>query len=240
MAVRRDFVVETESGGVPASLWCPSQPGCTGSVVLLGHGGGGHKTSPRHERFANVLAVEGISCLAIDGPFHGDRRPIGDGPYDYQRRVIEEGPVRVHERMCRDWVAVIDDVANDGAIDTSNVAFFGMSMGARYGILTCATLGDRLRGAVLGKFGLASTPAMSVMAADTVIRPASQSIGAPVLLHVQWDDEIFTRAGQLELFELFTSPDKQLRARPGGHSVTRPEDERDWCSFLTDCLTKAP
>ena len=238
-AVRDDLAIETLSGHVPTSLWRPRKVQPTGVVALLAHGGGGNKTSPRHERFASALAAEGISCLAIDGPFHGERRPIGDGPYDYQQRVVEEGPVRVHERMCTDWLTVVDAVADDGLIDATNLAFFGMSMGGRYGLLTCAMLGDRLRGAVFGKFGLQSTPEMSSMADNSVIRQAAQSISAPVLMHVQWDDEIFTRAGQFELFGLFASPDKQLRARPGKHAVTHPEDDHSWCSFLVDCLAKA-
>ncbi len=51
------------------------------------------------------------------------------------------------------------------------------------------------------------------------------SIHAPLLQHVQWDDEVFPRQSQLDLFELFPAEDRQLHARTGEHALTRPDDE---------------
>lgn len=53
-----------------------------------------------------------------------------------------------------------------------------------------------------------------------------------MLYHVQWDDEIFPRDGQLELFNELASADKQLIARPGPHGQTHSDDEASWQEFL--------
>ena len=98
------FSVERDGLQVPAFAWLP-----TGRrhapVVLIGHGGSGHKAIDRHHRLARQLVVgSGVACLAIDGPYHGDRAVPGDGPLDYQQRVVAEGPAAVHDRMFQDWL----------------------------------------------------------------------------------------------------------------------------------------
>ncbi len=55
---------------------------------------------------------------------------------------------------------------------------------------------------------------------------AAQAICAPVLYHVQWDDEVFPRDGQFELFDALASTDKQLIAKPGPHGQTHPDGAR--------------
>lgn len=218
---------------VPAIAWFPAVRERS-SVVLLGHGGSGHKAIDRHRRFGTQLAARaGVASIAIDGPFHGDRAVPGDGPRDYQQRVVDEGPVAVHQRMTGDWLAVVDAVVDAGSIDRESVGYFGMSMGARYGLGICSALGPRLRCAVLGQFGLEVTDSMmKAMATDDVLVAAANVIEAPLLFHVQWDDEIFSRRGQLDLFDQLVSPEKQLRARPGQHAQTRPDDETAWLEHL--------
>lgn len=61
-------------------------------------------------------------------------------------------------------------------------------------------------------------------------------ITVPTLFHVQWDDELFDRAGQFELFELLGSPDKQLIAFPGAHHTTTPAAITAWSSFVAHHL----
>ncbi len=177
--------------------------------------------------------------MAIDGPYHGDRAVPGDGPLDYQRRVIDDGPVAVHERMRDDWLSVLSAAVDAELVDGEAVGYLGVSMGARYGMALCAALGPRLRVAVIGKFGLsAPDPMMAAMAADSLIRRSATRITAPVLHHVQWDDEVFTLDGQLELFGLLASPLKQLRGRPGRHAVTRADDENNWLEHLVQNLRR--
>jgi fermentation-respiration switch protein FrsA (DUF1100 family) len=61
---------------------------------------------------------------------------------------------------------------------------------------------------------------------------AARAVTAPVLYHVQWDDAIFPRDGQFELFDALASADKRLIARPGSHNETHPDDEAGWHDFL--------
>lgn len=72
-----DFVVTSRDGDVSSTIWAPNDEN-RAPVVLLGHGGRGQRRADRHQRFADVLNAAGIACLAIDGPFHGDRQIPGD------------------------------------------------------------------------------------------------------------------------------------------------------------------
>lgn len=220
------FDVTCDGRAVPAVLWRPSDIDRP-PVLLLGHGGSGHKGNARNERIAKRANGFGIACVAIDGPFHGDRELP-----NYQERIVSEGARRVHERMRDEWLCALQQVASTGAVDADRVGFLGMSMGARYGIPTCAALGERLRCAVLGKFGLDAAPVMECMAANGLIRDSAKAIRAPLLLHAQWDDELFPRAGAFALFDLFGSSRKQLYARTGGHAARHTNDETVWCDFV--------
>lgn len=231
------FSVERDGHQVPAFAWLP-----TGRrhapVVLIGHGGSGHKAIDRHHRLARRLVVDaGLACLALDGPDHGDRAVPGDGPLGYQQRVVAEGPAAVHDRMTQDWLTVLAAASDEWALNGDAVGYLGLSMGSRYGLGVCAALGNRLQAAVIGTFGLAADdPMMVAMAADDLLRASAAALTAPVLHHVQWDDEVFPRDGQLQLFDLFASPEKIMRARPGAHGETRTDDEVAWCEHLSSCL----
>lgn len=226
------FVAHRDGHDIPAVAWLPATRSGA-PVVLLGHGGSGHKSIDRHRQIAHQLAGQGVACLAIDGPYHGDRAILGDAPLDYQKRVVDEGPANVHNRMCRDWVHTVDEASGRWGLDTESVGYFGLSMGARYGIVVCAALGSRLKTAVLGKFGLVGDdPMMVAVSADSVVKECAAQINAPLLHHVQWDDEIFPLHGQLQLFDLFASPEKTLRARPGPHHQTRADDHNAWLEHL--------
>lgn len=215
-------------GDVPAVVWTPVDPPAPPGLVLLGHGGAGHKRADHQVRLARRLADAGLASAAIDGPYHGDRVPEPMPASEYQQRMIEAGPDVVTDGMVADWTATVE--ALSGLVDTTRVGYLGMSMGTRFGIPYAATAS--LRCAVLGKFGLSSPrfpPELDMLA--RIARDAS-AMSMPVLFHVQWDDENFPRDGQLELFDGFGSPDKQLIAFPGGHGVTDPAAIDAWQTFL--------
>jgi hypothetical protein len=62
------------------------------------------------------------------------------------------------------------------------------------------------------------------------------NIKVPVLFHVQWDDELFARDGQFELFDLLGAQDKRLIAFPGPHGAAAPAAVEAWCAFVTQHL----
>jgi alpha-beta hydrolase superfamily lysophospholipase len=83
------FTSQTSSDGVteraftldeiPGVLWTPEGPCDTRPLILLGHGGGQHKTASNTASRARRYAAGGFAALAIDAPNHGDRwsRPPG-------------------------------------------------------------------------------------------------------------------------------------------------------------------
>ena len=155
----------------------------------------------------------------------------------YQNQMAAIGVDTVTDSMVADWSATLDALCALDSVDADRVAYLGLSMGTRFGLPYVATADRRLRCAVLGKYGMRQPAAMpaAVNMAPRFARDAPR-IGSPLLFHVQWDDELFPRSGQFELFELLGSRDKQLIAFPGSHGTTAPTAIRAWCEFVTHHL----
>jgi hypothetical protein len=95
-------------------------------------------------------------------------------------------------------------------------------------------MGGQLRCVVFGKFGLRQGPALheGLDAPQRIARDARR-VTAPALFHIQWHDEIFPRHGQLSLFDVLGSPDKQLIGYAGTHAQTRPTAIILWRDFIS-------
>lgn len=230
----RRFDLARESGTVPGILWTPMEHERPLSLILMGHGGSGHKRADRQlmlgRRFA---AVSQMAAVAIDGPFHGDRVTEKVDRRQYQAMMAAAGVDKVTDGMVDDWRATLDALSQLEAIAADRIAYIGFSMGTRFGLPYVAAAGERLRCAVLGKNGMRHASAMhaAVNMAPRFEQDAPK-ITVPVLFHVQWDDELFPRDGQFELFDMIGTPDKRLIAFPGPHSAAAPEAVQAWCEFL--------
>jgi hypothetical protein len=75
------------------------------------------------------------------------------------------------------------------------------------------------------------------MAARERVMTDTTHITAPPLLHVQRDDEIFPREGQVELFDLIGSLTKYLVTEASPHTHTTPAAIADWPAFIAEHLT---
>jgi dienelactone hydrolase len=232
------FDLVRETGIVPGILWTPVQQDRPVPLVLMGHGGSGHKRADRQlllgRRFAGVAQMAAVS---IDGPLHWDRVPEKLDRRQYQERMAAMGVDKVTDGMVDDWSATIEALSHLDTIDANRVAYIGFSMGTRFGLPYVAAAGDRLRCAVLGKNGIRQTAAMptSVNMAQRFKQDAP-TIQVPLLFHVQWDDELFPRDGQFELFDMIGAQDKRLIAFPGLHGAAAPAAIEAWCAFVAQHL----
>src|SRR5690242_17901334 len=72
-----DGVIEHQFflGDIPGILWTPDEDArAARTLILMGHGGGQHKSAPGIVARARRFAVEGgFAVAAIDAPGHGDR-----------------------------------------------------------------------------------------------------------------------------------------------------------------------
>ena len=227
------FEVDRGQGRIGAVLWQMPTAETARPLVLLGHGGSGHKRSSRQVQLAHRLARSGLAVGAIDGPFHGE--PLS--PAAYQQLIVDRGVERALDDLTEDWLALIAAVGRHTQVRTDRLGYLGMSMATRFGLPLAGELGERLRCAVLGKFGLEQSLALhpGLHTPQRVMSDASRVV-APVMYHVQWNDEIFPRAGQFALFDSLASSDKRLVAVPGPHAGSTDAVLTTWCQFLTDKL----
>jgi len=186
---------------------------------------------------AHRLARSGLAVAAIDGPFHGGRVAEPLSAAAYEQLIVDRGVERVLDTMTEDWLAMIDVVSQFANVRTGKLGYLGMSMATRFGLPLAAALGGRLDAAVLGKFGLEQSLALhpGLSTRQRTMSDATHVV-APVMYHVQWDDEIFPRTGQFALFDDLASKDKRLVAFPGPHAGSSDSMFTVWCQFLTEKL----
>jgi dienelactone hydrolase len=233
----REFCLMGDGDAIRGILWLPARPEPPGRqlpLVLLGHGGGGHKRADRQLGLARRFAGDWqIAAAAIDSPFHGDRVPVPLTHHVYHQKMAAIGIDTVVDGMVDDWSATLDALGAIDSVDAERVAYLGFSMGTRFGLPFVAAAGRRLRCAVLGKYGMRQ-PAEWLAGVDVAARFVRDAprITVPLLFHVQWDDEVFDRTGQFELFDVLGSQDKHLVAFPGSHATAAPAATDAWCEFV--------
>lgn len=225
----RGFTLERDGHAIPGLAWHPSALQGASPVVLLGHGGSGHKRSAKMLTMARIFAADfGWWAVAIDGPVHGARGGVGDaGDPAYRQMWQRPGVV---ESMVADWRATLDAFCALKEIDTTRVGYWGVSMGTMFGIPFVANE-PRIKAAVLGKAGMRGSSVVR-SGIDAHFKVHAPKVKIPLLFTMQWDDERFDRDGQLELFDMLPSVDKRLHAYPGQHSLDGPDGLQVSAEFL--------
>ncbi len=216
--VETEFTVQVEDRTVPVALWEPSEAKGPVPLVLIGHGGNGHKKQDYVAAVARGLVKHhGIAAAAIDGPVHGARR----NDRDAAALAREFGEVwnleGVNSAMNADWSGTLDHLVATGRFDANRIGYWGLSMGTMFGLPFVASE-PRVKAAVLGLMGTHRSRLGGRLAFD-----ATRITSIPVLFLMQWDDELIPRDEAIDLFDRISTRDKRLSAHPGKH-VDVPAD----------------
>ncbi|GAA1363987.1 dienelactone hydrolase family protein [Catellatospora chokoriensis] len=220
-------------GEIPGVLWTPEGAAGDRPLILLGHGGGQHRTAPPVVAGARRFAAEcGYAAVAVDAPGHGDRPKtpeLAQALTDMRTRaaagehmfaLVAGLHALLAEQAVPEWRAVLDAVAELDCVGRGPVGYLGMSLGCGLGVPLVAAE-PRIRAAVLGLFGARGLAA------------AAAQITVPVQFVMQWDDERVPRQESLALFDAFASADKTLHANPGRHGEVPAFESEDAMRFFS-------
>ena len=227
--IERGFTVTRPGQTIPGAWWQPAAVSGPKPLMLMGHGGSGHKRNDRMLMLGRLFSADyGWCAAAIDGPVHGERGPVTDPTQpEYRSMWQSDNPVQV---MIDDWKATLDALSQLDDVDPDRIGYWGMSMGTMFG-LPYVACDPRIRVAVLGKAGMTGS-SVRRSGIDTYFKAYAPRLQAPVLFSMQWDDERFDRDGQLDLYDSLGSKDKRLHAYPGQHVDNGPEAFDVQAAFL--------
>ena len=237
--VERSFVVRGSAGPIPGFLLAPESATSTTPLVLIGHGGFGHKRKPNVVALAQRFAREHrIAAVAIDGPVHGERRPPDLDRAGMQALLASgswlEGAV---DGMVADWQATLDALGRSAAIRIGPVGYWGLSLGALFGVPLVAAE-PRIKAAVFGLMGTAINEREgSFQSIDQRLARDAGRVQCPVMFVQQLDDEFFPAEAQREIYDLLATRDKEIASNPGRHAALPPEVIERTQDFLAEQLS---
>jgi len=232
--LEREFTIQGSRDTITGVMWSPpGGPSNNSPLVLIGHGGGGHKKAPSIVPTGRGFVLEhGITAVAIDAPGHGERGGVEGRSPEYYALWADAEVMTDHAND--DWSLVLTSLLDTGMFDTNRVAWSGMSMGSMVGIPYVATE-PRIKVAALGLCGTSgSTPSRGSIGQLLVNR--APRVNCPLVFMMQWNDERFTRDGSLALFELFGTRDKRMLTFLGAHAEMPEEGRRAARAFVAERL----
>lgn len=205
----------TDLSGIPAKLYVPTD---ATAVLLLGHGGGQSKDTPRFVQIARFYAAQtGLAVACIDAIDHGERRPENansDIPRLWHSSSIA--------RMVEDWSVAAKDLSAIGPAR----AYVGFSMGSIFGLPTVAAI-PSIAAAVLVVGGIPDNADIDDPPLGMVLKEAASRLQrADVLMANMTNDEFFPVSGVHSLFDATRAHSKRLMFWEGEHD--------DWPSELLD------
>lgn len=219
----RDFSFELHGQTIPGRLWLPPADAPV-PLALLGYGSGGHARDGSRTWQAEWFTTRGVAAASIDLPGHGERA-LEDDTLDYGA---------VADQIVEEWTEAVDLLAELPELDTTHVAYRGMSMGTMLG-LSFVAHEPRIVVAGLGLADLENIPGRYSGIGDRLRRDAP-SVRCPTLFVMNWGDELINRNSAFELFSLLSTSEKELRAYPGKHGEVSPAATEASMQFLLDRL----
>lgn len=235
MTVKQELELSGSGGRIPLVIWSPAQGADPAPLVLVGHGGGGHKADAFVIALRDRLLPRGIGVAAIDAVGHGDRASADPQPEDVIRTISEADS---YNQMTANWTATLDALLETGDFDSTAVAYAGLSGGTLFGLPFIAA-DERVSVAVLGACGYEGAPMLGEAPATFAprLRAAATRYDRPVLFLLQAEDDFFPPAGGRTLFADLASTDKHLVESPGTHTEVPPSALDEATSWLHSQLT---
>ena len=220
--------LEGEREPVPAIMLLPNATTATGDpapAALLLHG-----YTSRKERMAEgvgrALLMHGVASLAIDLPFHGERKGTLD-VLSFRNPLQLVGAWRLALSEIRLGLDYLTDVA---AVDAQHLAIVGYSLGSFLSVVAAAN-DSRVRAVVLASGGdlPEQTPfAAIVRAAADPLRAVRKLAGRPLLMVNGRHDRTIKPSQAERLFAAAAEP-KEIHWYNGGHWP--PPQEVDFAAY---------
>ncbi len=229
------FVAEfADHRKVTGCLWIPEQEKRSGVVVTFMHGASGNRLQAPIPYLSNLFASRGIASLAIDGPVHGLRKRLDGGRIAL---YAEMSKPKAFNHLFKDWELALELTETKLQFSIETIAYFGVSMGTFFGIPYLANRSLSGKSTTVAVLGLMGPTGVVSPFRKRLLRDAS-TVHCPLNFLIQQEDEMFSRAGCLELFNALASPSKQIRENQGKHADV-PLSEFDYSlEFISDQLSE--
>lgn len=223
------FVCKVADGEIPGVMWRPLESDGIKPLVLIQHGGSGHKQDANTTALAHQF-VASLNCIAvaIDGPIHGERRKAnapGSVIEEFRRTWMEKTYLQSY---VDEWSTVIKAVASLGFVDERRIAWCGVSMGTAFGLPLVAAVSG-IQGAVFGKWSANKMNSRHLLA-------SAAQVQCPVLFIHHWDDESFDLEGSMDLFAAVAAQDKRMVIYRGPHNSRTQEEVEAYVQHLARTL----
>lgn len=201
---------------VTADCWLAQK---TDAVVVIGHGVDNWRKATYATGSGKHWSRRGLTVVAADAPFHGDRADSGRGP---ERVGTDPGLLG---RWVRDHRLLIDAI--EARFPGTAIGFVGISMGGLFGV-PLASVDDRIASLVVVvagstrvsypiRFPYGYDEMASVLEVTDPAVYAAQMARRPVLMVNADADELVPRESALALYDAFAPP-REITFFPGTHA----------------------